>query len=152
MFDNNRFDSKKQEWETPQSLFDELNKEFGFTLDVCADIGNKKVEKFFSEETNGLKQDWSKDICWMNPPYKKVGIWLRKAYLESLKGAVVICLVPSRTNTNWWHDFCLKGQIRFIKGRPKFKGCIHGLPQPLSIVIFNRNSPSVQEKPKKEQA
>ena len=135
-FDRNRFNSKKQEWETPIELFNPLNNEFHFTLDVCADEYNKKVNRYFSEKENGLLQDWSNDICWMNPPYKKTNIWLKKALEESEKGATVVCLVPSRTNTNWWHNYCMKGEIRFIKGRPKFKGCTHGLPQPLSIIIF----------------
>jgi hypothetical protein len=72
----------------------------------------------------------------MNPPYNNVGKWIKKAYEESLQGAIVVCLVQSRTNTNWWHDYCMEGEVRFIKGRPKFKGCKHGLPQPLAIVIF----------------
>ena len=146
-FDSNRFDSKKQEWETPESIFNPLNKEFKFTLDVCADNKNNKVDNYFDKEQNALNKDWSKDVCWMNPPYKKVGIWLKKAYEESLKGAIVVCLIPSRTNTNWWHDYCMKGEIRFIRGRPKFKGCKYGLPQPLSIIIF-RGQTSIPPTPK----
>ena len=65
--------------------------------------------------------------------------WIEKAYKESLKDStIVVCLVPARTNTNWWHTYCMKGEIRFICGRPKFKGAKHGLPQPLAIVIFGR--------------
>ena len=136
-FDNNRFASKKQEYETPKKLFDKLNEEFNFTIDVCADTHNKKVENFYSEEDNALTKDWN-GVCWMNPPYKDLKIWVEKAYKESLKGAIVVCLIPARTNTNWWHEYCMKGEIRFIKGRPKFKGCKYGLPQPLAIVIFGK--------------
>lgn len=84
--------------------------------------------------------DWGKNICWMNPPYKQVGKWIVKAYNEYQKGATVVCLVQSRTNTNWWHDYCMKGEVRFVRGRPVFKGCKHGLPQPLAIVIFRPNN------------
>ena len=136
-FDNNRFASKKQEYKTPKKLFNKLNKEFNFTIDVCADTYNKKVENFYSEKDNALIKDWN-GVCWMNPPYKDLKIWVKKAYKESLKGAIVVCLIPARTNTNWWHEYCMKGEIRFIKGRPKFEGCKYGLPQPLAIVIFGR--------------
>jgi len=135
-FDYNRFNSKKQEWMTPDFIFKPLDAEFHFTLDVCADENNTKTEKYFCINDDGLKQDWSKDICWMNPPYRQTKVWIEKAFCESKKGATVVCLVPSRTNTNWWHDYCMKGEIRFIKGRPKFVGCKHGLPQPLSIIVF----------------
>lgn len=134
-FDSNRFFSKKQEYETPEKLFNKLNNEFSFTIDVCADKNNAKVENYYSEKDNALVKDWE-GICWMNPPYKEVKTWVKKAYEESLKGATVVCLIPARTNTNWWHKYCMKGEIRFIKGRPKFKGCKYGLPQPLAIVIF----------------
>lgn len=72
----------------------------------------------------------------MNPPFGSQGKWVQKAYEESLNGITVVCLLPARTNTNWWHDYCMTGEIRFIRGRPKFKGAKHGLPQPLAIVIF----------------
>ena len=50
-------------------------------------------------------------------------------------------LIPARTNTKWWHDYCMKAkEVRFLKGRPKFKGNIHGLPQPLAIIVFDRSS------------
>ncbi len=74
----------------------------------------------------------------MNPPFGTQGAWVRKAYSESLrKGTTVVCLLPARTNTNWWHDYVMKGEVRFIRGRPKFKGAEHGLPQPLAIVVFS---------------
>jgi len=131
--------SERSDWETPQDIFDKLNDEFHLTFDVCADQNNTKVENyFFSEEQDGLTQDWY-GVCWMNPPFKDKKKWIEKAYKESLKDStIVVCLIPARTNTNWWHQYCMKGEIRFICGRPKFKGAIHGLPQPLAIVIFGR--------------
>lgn len=138
-FDGNRFASNKQEYETPDNLFKVLDNEFHFTLDVCADETNHKVSNFYSEKDNALIQDW-KGVCWMNPPFKDMKKWIIKAYEESLKwDSTVVILIPARTNTLWWHNYCMKGEIRFIKGRPKFKGCIHGLPQPLAIIVFGKS-------------
>ena len=130
-----KFESKNQEWETPDEIFHSLNHEFHFTLDVCALFHNTKCEKYFTPDIDGLSQPWH-GWCWMNPPFGNQGIWVKKAYEESQRGTTVVCLLPARTNTNWWHDYCMKGEIRFIRGRPKFKGAKHGLPQPLAIVIF----------------
>lgn len=136
-FDSNRFASNNQEYATPWELFNKINKEFNFTLDVCADEHNHKCEKYFTKEENALKQVWC-GSCWMNPPYKDMKKWVIKAYNESRKSdCTVVCLIPARTNTNWWHEYCMKGQILFIEGRPKFEGCKHGLPQPLAFVIFS---------------
>lgn len=130
-----KFESKRQDWETPDELFNPLNDEFGFTLDVCATKDNAKCSRFYSMSENGLVQDWE-GVCWMNPPFGEQGKWVRKAFESAQEGATVVCLLPSRTNTNWWHDYCMKGEVRFVRGRPKFKGAEHGLPQPLAIVVF----------------
>jgi len=135
-FDNNRFRSTNQEWETPDAIFEPLNQEFRFTLDVAASKNNHKCQRYITEKDDALSKSWAGEVCWLNPPYRQVKLWIKKAYIESQNGAVVVCLVQARTNTNWWHDYCMKGEVRFIRGRPKFKGCIHGLPQPLAIVIF----------------
>ena len=133
------FSSKKTEWETPQALFDELNREFGFTLDVCALPENAKCDLFFTPKTDGLSQSWKGHMCWMNPPYgREIGKWVKKAYEESQRGATVVCLLPARTDTRWFHEYCTKGEIRFIKGRLKFGGCKNSAPFPSMIVIFRR--------------
>ena len=129
------FNSSKKDWETPDSLFLPLSQEFAFTLDVCAEAHNTKCDRYYSPDDDGLQQTWE-GICWMNPPFGAKATWIKKAYNEAQKGATVVCLVPARTNTNWWHDYCMKGEVRFIRGRPKFKGAKHGLPQPLAVVIF----------------
>ena len=109
-------------WETPDEFFQKLNQEFNFTLDVCANKDNHKCDNYFSEVQDGLKQEW-KGICWMNPPYgREISKWIKKAFAESQKGAIVVCLIPSRTETDWWWDYCMRGEIRFIHGRLKFKG------------------------------
>lgn len=131
------FSSKTDEWETPQDLFDELNKEFEFSIDVCATSLNAKCAGWFDKETNGLEKNWYSEVCWMNPPYgRQIGKWVQKAYEESLKGSTVVCLLPARTDTKWFHDYCIKGEIRFIKGRLKFSGNKWNAPFPNMIVIF----------------
>lgn len=130
------YSNKTVMWETPQDFFDQYNAEFGFTLDVCATAENTKCAMFFSPQEDGLKQLWI-GVCWMNPPYgRTIGAWMRKAYESSLSGATVVCLVPARTDTKWWHDFAMKGEIRFIKGRLKFSGNKRNAPFPNAVVIF----------------
>lgn len=133
-FDKNRFKSTNQEWETPDDLFSQLHNIFNFNRDVCASAKNTKCKLFWSETDSCLDYDWS-EVNWMNPPYKNMKQFIKKAFDER-HHAVTVCLIPARTNTKWWHDWCMKGEIWFICGRPKFKGCIHGLPQPLALVIF----------------
>jgi len=130
------FSSKTDLWATPQSFFDDLDSEFGFELDVCALPSNAKCERYFTPADDGLSQTWS-GVCWMNPPYgKEIGLWMRKAYLSSRQGATVVCLVPARTDTRWWHDYAMRGQIRFIKGRLKFGDAKANAPFPSAVVIF----------------
>ena len=97
--------SKSVEWATPQEVFDALDAEFNFTIDVCATPENAKCDRFFTEEENGLEQEWVGSV-WCNPPYgRTVKLWIRKGYESSLKGATVVMLIPSNTGTSWWHDY-----------------------------------------------
>ena len=133
------YSSKTNEWSTPQDFFNELNKEFNFTLDPCATSENAKCTKYFTVEDDGLKQDWSKDTVFMNPPYgREIKRWIKKAYEESLKGATVVCLIPSRTDTAYWHNYIFgkADDIRFIKGRLKFGGSKNPAPFPSAIIIY----------------
>jgi phage N-6-adenine-methyltransferase len=130
------FSSKTVEWATPQSFFDELNLEFGFETDVCSTHENAKCEHHYTKEDDGLSRNWT-GVCWMNPPYgRQIKHWIKKAYDSSLSGATVVCLIPARTDTAYWHDYCMKGEIRFIRGRLKFGGCENSAPFPNAVVIF----------------
>ena len=117
-----------------------MNAEFGFTLDAAASEANRKVEAFISAERDAMTVPWGRNVCWLNPPYgegHRLSAWVRKAWEESEMGATVVMLIPARTNTNWFHDYCLaRGEVRFVRGRPKFGGAAHGLPQPLCFVVF----------------
>jgi phage N-6-adenine-methyltransferase len=141
------FSSATSEWETPQWLFDELDKEFNFGLDVCATTENAKCTYYISPQDNALSKDWTGDgTCWMNPPYgREIGKWIEKARKESLKGVTVVCLLPARTDTRWFHDYIWdagkhqprKGvEVRFLKGRLKFGGARNSAPFPSMVVIF----------------
>ena len=117
------YSSDSNEWETPIEFFNKLDSEFSFTLDPCCSEFNFKCEKHYTEKENGLKQDWSNDIVFMNPPYgREIKYWVEKAYKESLKGAVVVCLIPARTDTSYWHEYIFPyaDDIRFIRGGLKF--------------------------------
>lgn len=133
------FTSNTDLWATPQVFFDEMNREFGFELDVCATDENAKCSKYFTEREDGLSQEWT-GVCWMNPPYgREIGKWIEKAYTSAMGGATVVCLLPARTDTRWWHNYCMKGEIRFIKGRLKFGDGKNPAPFPSAVVIFRRN-------------
>ena len=131
------FSSKTDMWATPQAYFDEVAKEFVFSVDVCANKENTKVNKFFSIEDNGLVQKWE-GICWMNPPYgREIGKWIKKAYESAEQGATVVGLLPARTDTKWFHTYIYgKAEIRFIKGRLKFGDCKNAAPFPSMLVIW----------------
>lgn len=130
------FSSANDVWDTPQWLFDALDKEFGFTLDPCSNGENNKCTRFFTMQENGLLQDWGGEVVFMNPPYSQVNDWMRKAYGAAQEGATVVCLVPSRTDTEWWHSYAMKAEIRFIKGRLKFGKATNSAPFPSVIVVF----------------
>ena len=129
------FSSDKEDWETPQDLFNELNKEFNFTIDVASSEQNHKCKRYYTEKENGLIQNWDNEIVWCNPPYgRKIGDWVKKA---SESKATVVMLLPARTDTKWFHEYIYnKAKIRFIKGRLKFGNSINSAPFPSMIVIF----------------
>lgn len=128
------FSSKSDMWEMPQDLFDRLDAIHHFTLDVCAVAENAKCENYISPEQDGLKTKWE-GCCWCNPPYgREIGKWVEKAYNSNCK---VVMLLPVRTDTKWFHNYCMKGQIEFLRGRLKFGESKNSAPFPSMIVIFN---------------
>lgn len=134
------FSSKTDLWETPQSFYDELDKEFQFTLDPCATPENAKCEMFFTNEMNGLTQNWGGNRVFCNPPYgKEIGKWVKKAYEESKKSnTTVVMLIPARTDTAYFHDYIYHKakEIRFVKGRLKFGQSKNAAPFPSMVVVF----------------
>lgn len=133
------FSSKSNEWATPQEFFDELDKEFHFTLDPCSTHENCKCKKHYTIEENGLEQNWGGEIVFCNPPYgSEIGKWVEKCYREGTKDkTIVVLLIPSRTDTRYFHDYIYQRcEIRFIKGRLKFGDGKAGAPFPSMLVIY----------------
>jgi phage N-6-adenine-methyltransferase len=115
--------------------------DFTFTLDAAASAETARASAFFTKAHEALSADWGAHPVWCNPPYgdaaARLSDWVKKAHSAAHFGATVVLLIPARTNTSWFHDYCLRdGEIRFIRGRPRFGGAHHGLPQPLCFVIF----------------
>lgn len=156
-------------WETPQPEFDAWNAEFWFTLDVCAKPSTAKCPHFFVwydgilelvsgaefpgqvAHFDGLAQRWT-GICWCNPPYgREIGKWVKKAHDSAhARDALVVCLVPARTDTKWWHRYIWDGEnhrpregveVRLLEGRLKFGGAASGAPFPSALVIFKPGCP-----------
>ncbi len=169
MVDRALFSSATTEWATPQDFFDKLHREFNFVLDPCATAENAKCAMFFTHEDNGLIQPWHPHKrVFMNPPYgssehpcksncKKqkckerghciteyipgIEDWVRKAYEEHLKGCTVVCLLPARTCTHWFHEYVYSkaSEIRFVRGRLRFGGATNSAPFPSMVVVYSRS-------------
>lgn len=137
MSENVHFSSETVEWSTPQDFFDRLAVGFSFDLDVCATAENAKAPRFFTKEVDGLQQEW-RGCCWMNPPYgREIGKWIKKAAESARNGVTVVCLVPARTDTAWWHDYIKPfATVDFIRGRLKFGGSKINAPFPSAVVVF----------------
>ena len=129
---NVHFMSQKLDWLTPDGAYRKLDNEFHFNFDPCP------VNATF----DGLSIDWGKSN-FVNPPYgRELPKWIKKGYEEVQKGKIVVFLIPSRTDTRWWHDYLMKAdEIRFIKGRLKFKGAINSAPFPSAVVVFKTKQP-----------
>ena len=136
--ENIHFKSESNEWETPQDLYNELDKQYGFTLDPCATPSNAKCDNFYTKQDDGLSKSWKGHVVFMNPPYgREIGKWIKKASEE--RSCCVVCLIPSRTDTKYWHEFIFPNahKIMFIKGRLKFGGHENSAPFPSAIVVFD---------------
>ena len=134
------YQSNNQCWETPHNLFAQLNKEFCFTLDAAADDTNHKCVIYYTKEDDSLKKNWI-GVVWLNPPYgRELKDWISKARSESIKGATVVCLVPVRSDTRWWHNDVMKSsEIRLLTRRLTFHGGTNKAPFPACIVVFRPN-------------
>lgn len=133
---NVHYSSQSDDWATPKEFYRRLNAIFNFTLDPCADIFNKTCAKFYTKEDDGLSKSWDGERVFMNPPYgRNIGAWVKKA---SEAKALVVCLIPARTDTIWWHEYVIKGggQVTFLKGRLYFGDEAGQAPFPSAIVIF----------------
>jgi site-specific DNA-methyltransferase (adenine-specific) len=119
---NGRYNGNGRHWATPPEVFDPLNAEFNFTLDPCATNDNAKCPLFFTEDVNGLEQDWGTHRVFMNPPYgAEIYPWTRKAREAATRGALVVGLLPASTDLAWWHeDVVGHAEVRYLRGRVRF--------------------------------
>lgn len=142
------YSSKTPEWATPQAFFDALHQQYNFTLDVCATAENAKCARYYTPVEDGLQQVWE-GVCWMNPPYgRQIGKWVKKAWEASQGGATVVCLLPARTDTAWFHDYCLRyGEVTFLRGRIKFGGHRNAAPFPSCLVVFRVGCQRLEAQP-----
>ena len=135
--------SKTDNWATPQDFFDNLNEEFHFTLDPCANEEKHKCNLFYTKEQDGLTKDWGGHVVFCNPPYgKEIADWVRYSYEQSQKpNTTVVMLIPARTDTRYFHDYIYgKAEIRFIKGRLKFGDATTAAPFPSMVVVYRKNN------------
>lgn len=154
------FSSVKDDWPTPWEFFRNLDLEFDFTLDVCAVPWSAKVCRYcvpphalrvWGETTfrrlfpdalvDGLAHSWTGERCYMNPPYgREIGPWVEKARREAERGALVVGLLPARTDTAWFHEYVYRAatEIRFLKGRLKFEGAAASAPFPSMIAVWGK--------------
>ena len=131
------FSSRRQDWATPTDLYRDLDEEFHFTLDACAQPETAKCERYFTPDDDGLAQDWGRERVWCNPPYNELYAWLAKGDESSQRGALVVFLIPARTDTRAWHEHVMHAsEIRFIQGRLRFGNSKNSAPFPSALVIF----------------
>ena len=139
------FSSKRQDWATPDDVFKKLDDEFHFTLDAASSHENAKCAKHYTIVEDGLKQDWTGERVFINPPFgREIGKWVRKASEESCKpNTLVVMLIPARTDTSYWHDYIFarrssgeRAEVRFLRGRITFKGGTATAPFPSAVVVF----------------
>ena len=132
------FSSATPEWSTPQEFFDRLDAVYNFTLDPCSTHANAKCARHYTAAENGLAHSWQGERVWMNPPYGRViGHWMKKAYEEARdNGALVVCFVPARVDTEWWHRYAAKStEVRFPCGRVKNPTGV-AWPFQIAVIIY----------------
>ena len=110
-------DDIRDNWATPQSLFDEINIEGKFTVDSCATAINAKMPRFWSPTDDGICKDWRQERVWVNPPYSNIAPWVTLA-----KTARLACLlVPVASDAKWFHAALHScSLIDFFRGRIDF--------------------------------
>ncbi len=149
------FGKESDNWETPQAFYNALDDEFSFDVDVAATAENHKCGFWFTAADDALSFGWAKwaeglglvfpPTCWLNPPYSKCREFIAKAVAEARKGCTVVCLVPSRTDTKWWHAHVWDAEkhtprpgveLRFVPGRLKFGNGKNSAPFPSVVIVF----------------
>lgn len=133
----------RMDWATPTEFFKKLDGEFRFTLDPCADESNHKCERYFTEDQDGLAQDWSGEVVYCNPPYgRATAKWVKKCHDEVMLGncRCAVMLIAARTDTQWFHQYIYGiAEVRFVKGRLRFGESKTNAPFASMVVVYRRN-------------
>jgi len=125
--------SEKQDWETPDHIFDPINDIFNFDLDACASNENKKCKNYFTISDNCLTVPWKYKSVWLNPPYSRANktdpqsgtlIYIKKAFEEvyfQKNSETVVLLIPNTSENTYYHDYIFKSEyLLFIRSRISF--------------------------------
>jgi phage N-6-adenine-methyltransferase len=137
MINSSLYTSNTDEWETPKAFFDKLDTEFHFTLDVAASNDNHKCIHWYTKDNDGLTQSWWGNV-WCNPPYgREIERWVLKACLSIDNANVIVMLLPTRTDTHWFHRHVYNiAELRFIEGRLHFSNSKNSAPFPSMLAIY----------------
>ena len=131
------YSSKSDEWTTPIELFDALHNRFIFDLDAAATDENHLLDRYYTKETDGLKQSWEWRRVFCNPPYSQIARWAEKFQEESSRTLLIVALIPARTDTRWWHKYIVEAdKIVFLRGRLKFSNSKNSAPFPSALAIW----------------
>lgn len=135
------FMSMRMDWETPEAFFAMLHKRFNFTVDAAASKENAKCKRYWTREDSAFDHNWDNERVWCNPPYGREIVKFVYKAVDSMAAArppqIIVMLVPSRTDTKWWHVAQDSGaKAEFIKGRLKFQGAKHSAPFPSALLIW----------------
>lgn len=141
------YTSSKEDWSTPDQIYHELDYVYGFKLDAAASPENAKCWNYYTKEQDALTRDWTRydGAVWCNPPYgRQIGRWVEKCIATAEAGTPVVLLVPSRTDTKWFHAaFRAARRVLFVRGRLKFGGAKAGAPFPSVVFVFGGPMPAV---------
>src|SRR5947209_845383 len=132
------FSSDSEEWATPPSLFEKLDRRYHFTLDPCATPENALCPTYFTKEDDGLQQDWKDHRCFVNPPYgRQMRAWARKCFEAAQAGALVVLLAHARVDTRWYHEWVEgKAKVTFLRGRLRFGDAESSAPFPSMLAVY----------------
>lgn len=141
------FTSSSQTWNTPPELFEKLNSVWNFEIDTACEDNTALCSQYFTPETDGLNSSWEGKVCFNNPPYDDIKSWCNKCSAEFMNGSTVVQLIPSRTDTIAFHEYCFEygTLICFIKGRLKFKNNHvddtkqNSAPFPSCIIVYDND-------------
>ena len=123
---------------TPDALLASVQARFGkIEFDLAASPDNAVAERYYTEQDDALRQDWSKvGLAWCNPPFAKFSKFTAKAASEAKKGARIVMLATAGVSTNWWAK-SVEGHAMVIPiKRVRFVGHSADFPKDMVILVY----------------